>query len=296
MIKFVRMFGLSTFALGWAILLAGPAAATTVFPSGTIFQEAGLITSTDPSTFQSATAATPDTGTRNMFDRRTAAFADYSVFLFDAIYSNGFTIEIQVNAADFTTVADAQVQADIYGLEIGRLPSVLLRDVDAVWIHAGVELFGGGNRSLLIHTGQSAAYTADGILEETLVHEAVHTSLDADHAAAAGWVQAQTDDGMFVSPYARDNPTREDLAESFLMYLGARHLSGRMNPDDVIALEAGIGNRLDYFDKQDFDLGPLVKTTAVPLPPGAVLALTGLGVLALLRRRKAVRPTGRIAS
>ena len=51
-------------------------------------------------------------------------------------------------------------------------------------------------------------FTSKGILEETLVHEAAHTSLDRTHATAAGWLAAQTADGTFISTYARDHPLR----------------------------------------------------------------------------------------
>ena len=68
----------------------------------------------------------------------------------------------------------ARVEADFYAKEIGRLPVVLRKDLETVWIHQGVELFGGGNNNILIHTGQSVNYINDGILEETLVHEAAH--------------------------------------------------------------------------------------------------------------------------
>ena len=67
--------------------------------------------------------------------------------------------------------------------------------------------FGGGNNNLLIHTGQGAQYEASGILEETFVHEAAHTSLDAVHASSAGWIAAQQADPNFISTYARDNAT-----------------------------------------------------------------------------------------
>jgi hypothetical protein len=54
------------------------------------------------------------------------------------------------------------------GTEIGRLPTVLRSQLRTVWIHQGVEPFGGGNNNLLIHTGQADLYYASGILEETL--------------------------------------------------------------------------------------------------------------------------------
>ena len=66
---------------------------------------------------------------------------------------------------------------------------------------------------MLIHTGQSIDYENQGILEETLVHESTHTSLDGKYANAPEWLAAQEADNTFISTYARDFPEREDLAE-----------------------------------------------------------------------------------
>ena len=118
--------------------------------------------------------------------------------------------------------------------------------------------FGGGNNNLLIHTGQSALYEADGILEETFVHEASHTSLDAAHASAAGWLAAQAADNEFISTYARDNPTREDVTESFLPYLAIRYRSERISQSLADTMLQTIPNRITYFDAQAFDMYPIV--------------------------------------
>lgn len=121
----------------------------------------------------------------------------------------------------------------------------------------------GGNNNLLIHTGQAGIYLADGILEETLVHEAAHTSLDADHASAAGWVAAQSADGDFISTYARDFPRREDMAESFLLYLAVRFRADRISPSLANTILQTIPNRIDYLDSQLFDMYPIT-----PRPTG----------------------------
>ena len=143
-------------------------------------------------------------------------------------------------------------------LVIGRLPTVLRADVQTVWIHQGTEPFGGGNNNLLIHTGQADLYAADGILEETFVHEASHTSLDATHAAAPGWLAAQTADGEFISTYAHDYPNGEDIAESFLPYLAVRYRSDRISQSLFDTISQTIPNRIDYFDDQSFDMYPIV--------------------------------------
>lgn len=73
-------------------------------------------------------------------------------------------------------------------------------DINEIWIHQGVQPFGGGNSSILIHTGQTMSYETNGIIEETFVHEASHTSLDAAHATNPNWVNAQNLDGNFILP------------------------------------------------------------------------------------------------
>ena len=67
------------------------------------------------------------------------------------------SIEIQVNP-EFQNSVTAEVEALKFAEVIGRLPTALRIDVETVWIHKGIELFGGGNNNILIHTGQSTLY------------------------------------------------------------------------------------------------------------------------------------------
>jgi len=208
---------------------------------------------------------------RTVFDRRINNWTTIDAYLFTVVWNDGLTSEAQINP-EFGSVAAATVEAEKYGRAIGQLPNCLRTDVDAIWIHRGTQPFGGGNRSILVHTGQSALYEADGILEETLVHEASHTSLDATHAAAAGWINAQQRDGNFISTYARDNPTREDIAESFLTWLAIRHRQDQISPQDFTKITQAIPNRIAYFDNQAFNLYPITgKATSVRRPPAAVV-------------------------
>lgn len=221
---------------------------------GTIFLDPDIITAQDPTTFQSITYDGQDT--RTMFDRRVNDWITVNAFLFTAVYSDGLSIEVQVNP-EFGTSDVAAAEAETYARVIGRLPKVLRLDVQTVWIHQGIQPFGGGNNNLLIHIGQAALYEADGILEETFVHEASHTSLDATHAAATGWLAAQGADGNFISTYARDYPDREDIAESFLPYLAIRYRMDRISPALAFTITETIPNRIAYFDAQAFDVAPI---------------------------------------
>lgn len=252
------------------ISLFGPTLLFALPPyTGTIFFDPDIITSSSPSAIQSTTYT--GSGLVTMFDRRANAFKEVNAYLFDVVWDDGITSRAQVNA-EFQTVAEATVQAEKYAFLIGQLPAVLRKDVDQIWIHQGVQPFGGGNNSILIHTGQTALYEADGILEETLVHEATHTSLDATHASASAWIAAQNKDGEYISTYAKDNPTREDVAESFLVWLAAKYRKSEISDADFNKISNTIPNRLSYFDSQNFDLSPfytgVVKTG--PLSKSAI--------------------------
>ena len=221
---------------------------------GTIFIDPDIITPEDPTTFVGLSYA--GTGIRQMYDRRSG-WINSEPFLFPAEYDDGLSIEIQVNP-EFGTWQNAQVYALKYAEVIGRLTTQLRKDVETSWIHRGDEPFGGGNNNLLIHTDWSEKnYENQGILEETLVHEASHTSLDSYHAESEGWLQAQDRDCEFISVYARDYPIREDIAESYLPYLAIRYRSDRISEDLKKKIEDAIPNRIKYFDDQNFNMYPI---------------------------------------
>ncbi len=222
--------------------------------SGTIFIDADIITAADPTTFASITPS--GQGLRSMFDRRVAAFIQVQAYLFNVVFSDGLATEVQVNP-EFGSVDAARIQAEKYAIVIGRLPRALRVWVATVWIHQGVQPFGGGNNNLLIHVGQGDLYIAAGILEETFVHEAAHTSLDAAHAVSAGWLSAQAKDVNFISTYARDNPTREDVAESVLPWLAVRYRASRITPALAATIQQFIPNRLAYFDSLGLAMLPV---------------------------------------
>ena len=99
-----------------------------------------------------------------MFDRRQNAFVTYNAFLFDATFTDGFSVEIQVNP-EFQTRQAAQQEADKYSRLIGQLPRALRQpELQPVWIHKGDELFGGRNNNVLIHTDYADGLEAQGLL------------------------------------------------------------------------------------------------------------------------------------
>ena len=224
---------------------------------GTIFIERNILNESDPSSYQ--TLVDKGRGFRMMYDRRCACWVTLNAFLFEAAFDDGLKIEVQVNP-EFETTAAARTETLRYMHATGQLPTALRADVQTMWIHKGVQPFGGGNNNLLIHSGQADAYIQDGILEETLMHEASHTSLDAKHANAAGWVAAQNADGEFISNYARDYSTQEDIAETFVPYFAVQFRRDRLQPAMLETILRTIPNRIRYLDSQQFAMGPSTRS------------------------------------
>ena len=192
-----------------------------------------------------------------MFDRRIADWVTLNPFLFIADYDDSIQIEIQINP-EFSELSSARFQAEKFAPIIGQLSTELRKDVKTVWIHKGNYPFGGGNNNLLIHTDYSKLnYEDQGILEETLIHEAAHTSLDAYHANDSLWNIAQILDCRFISSYAQEDPLREDIAESFLPYFAIRYRPERISNELKKIIESSIPNRIIYFDKMDFNMYPV---------------------------------------
>jgi hypothetical protein len=228
---------------------------------GTIFIHPNIIKPSDPSSLLGANYAGRET--RRMFDRRVEKWTEAEAFLFDARFKRGRAIEFQVNS-EFGSVEAAQAEAEKYGKVIGQLPAVLRSRLATVSIHRGQKRFGGGNKNVLIHTGQAKLYEKDGILEEALVHEAAHTSLDPKHASAKDWLKAQRADPEYISKYAQENPKREDIAESFLPYLAIRYRADRISEKLADKIKQAIPKRIEYFDAQSLDVYPIVTERDEP--------------------------------
>lgn len=210
---------------------------------GTVWITPDLITDQDPTAYVDATYK--GTGKRTVYDSRTASFYEMDAHLIDVRFGTTKTVEFQINP-EFTQ-AEAQANAELYGTGLGRVPGFLFADLDAVWMHRGSFPFGGGNRSIVIHTDMGADYIEDGFLEEVFIHEGGHTSMDPYHLLTPEWMAAQAADGVALSNYARDFPMREDLAETIGPYLQAKFRSSR-DSLNVAAIRETIPNRMRYLD------------------------------------------------
>jgi Protein of unknown function (DUF3421) len=235
---------------------------------GTIFLDPDIITHDDPTTFLAVTPG--GQASRKMFDRRVNDWITVNAFLFYAAFTDGLSTEVQVNP-EFGNIILARAEAEKYAWVIGQLPTCLRQEVQTVWIHKGVQLYGGGNNNILIHTGQTELYEKEGILEEALVHEATHTSLDAKHALSVDWLRAAQFDRTFISTYAEENPKREDVSETFLLYMAVTLRADRISDDLKQTIQNTIPNRLFYLESLDLNFYPLVPAEEKEVPVEVVV-------------------------
>ena len=213
---------------------------------GTAYVDKDIIRKNDPSDFISLEYV--GLVKEESFDRRVDRLVYQDMFVFNVKNKNKKGTRVIVNK-EFGNVKNAQRQAERYAFVVGQMPYVLLRDLDTITIHKGEENFGGGNRDILVHTGSGDNLMKDGFLEEVVFHEGCHTSLDADAKENPAWEKARLLDDNFISTYALDNPNREDVAESCLMYFALKYRPDRIPNGIKNLILKTIPSRIDYFDK-----------------------------------------------
>ena len=272
--------------LSVVVLVAAPVSAQPPF-QGTVFIDPDVLTATDPTSLVSIEYM--GRGERLIFDWREG-WITVNAYLFEARHAGAMVdaVEWQVNP-EFGSADAARVPVDTYAPIFGRLPAVIVSRVLEVHVNRGDELWGatvGGDfdDAIIIHTGKGEEYLAGGFAEEVMFHEAAHTSLDVAHANTPEWREAQRADGGYISNYARDNPDREDIAESILPYFAVRFQPGRLSPGDRAKIEEAIPNRLEYFDAQGFDWSPYGPAVVPALPLVGVFGLAALLIAVCIHR------------
>lgn len=200
---------------------------------------------------------------RQMWDKRLDNEFDLNVFLFRAYFSDGPSIDIIVNP-EFQTREAAEAEARRYTRPLGQLPMVFRQGIRQFGIHDGRPTYSAGPGKIFVYAERTSQRIDENHLEESLLHESVHASLDATHARAPGWVAAQQQDPGFATRYAQNHPQREDLAETALFaYAFLRH-PDRLPPVDSADIRTAVPARLTYL--QGVLAGP-VAAAAIPAPP-----------------------------
>ena len=264
-----------------ALIMIAPAARADPPPfDGTAWISAAVLTPQSPSDVMSVAFA--GVARRTAYDRRANGWVTHNTYVFRGTFRESRPIDFVVNP-EFESQEAAAAQAGRFARVVGQLPRGCRTQIDAVWIHRGDENFGGGNRALLIHTDYADENWE--YVEELLVHECAHTSLDPAWSGSVderAWADAAGQDVNFISSYAAEFPRREDVAESFLPYVMWK-LSGAsgLSSEQLATIERTIPHRLAAFESTAIDLRPLLdwprlKVASSPAP-GRECALDDIG-------------------
>ena len=235
----------------------------------TVWLSPDVITPADPSALDSVQYV--GRGTRGFFDPFVKDWRDdLNLYLFRAHFGQ-HVMEVQAHP-HYGSVDSARAAAEMLASPLGRVPYALLAGGSEFEISPTETVGAGGNgcHGGIFHLNGPTSDVLTGFVEEVLLHEGAHVSLDdcnfpeprtiPRHSGSAGWLAAQKADGKFLSPYGRAHPTREDVAESIWGWFVVRCVPDRMPPWVVDAIKAGIPHRLAYFDSLDLDMSPFSCT------------------------------------
>jgi hypothetical protein len=184
-------------------------------------------------------------GERRIWDKRVKGEPIVNAFLFVARYKDGTNIEIAINP-EYDTLERAKAEALRFAYPLGQLPTLLRAGIRRFSVHMGNKGFHAGTGHIIVYSGGADERDSYNHLEESLFHEAVHASLDADHRLSVGWKHAQTSDGQFLTSYGARRPEREDLAETALFAFAILHYPERFPPADTETTVRAVPHRIEY--------------------------------------------------
>ena len=179
-----------------------------------------------------------------MWDKRIDGESDLDVFLFQAHFRTGAPIDIILNP-EFGTPEDARAEAMRYVSGLGQLPAILRQGIRQFGIHKGREGFHAGSGKIFMYQDQATHRIGQNKLEESILHESVHASLDAEYRLSPEWLAAQEADGRYMTAYAARHPEREDLGETLLFAYALIAHPGRIPPVDSRDILAAVPHRIE---------------------------------------------------
>ena len=114
--------------------------------------------------------------------------------------------------------------------------------------------------SIYIHVEKHDDKQSD-FVEEMLLHEGGHASMDEKINKMPQWKIAQQKDSLAISKYASDNIDREDITESLIACLAVRDRSQRITVADSLKIVETMPARLVFFDSLKLNVLPLDTPT-----------------------------------
>lgn len=186
---------------------------------------------------------------KEMPDSTSDILFDTDTFIFEVNFSNGNHTEIWAHSS-FGTQEAAQEYANKLTSRLGKLPQFMRDELSHVVLHNGdAGAFAEAEANFFVVYSQNMdVRISNNDLEETVFHETIHATLDADYLQSNEWLQAQQNDSAFITQYAKDNPNKEDIAESALFAYTMIVHPGRLSEQIETWVHTNIPDRLAFFE------------------------------------------------
>lgn len=178
-----------------------------------------------------------------------SAFTGFACFA--GILAIGMPVAVRAKARRYTRV-------------LGQLLLEFRFGIRQFAIHDGSPTFSAGAGKIFVYAGKTTQRIRENHLEESLLHESIHASLDRTYARSDLWIEAQKSGGRFLTRYAKSRPEREDMAETALFAYGLIRHPGRIPPVDSRNIQSAVPARIAAIRdilSQTPDIGP------IPIPP-----------------------------
>lgn len=228
-----------------ALLLVTPLAAKPLFGNSVVSNDIDFIRTDDPS----VPFKLSETGRarKEMPDKRSDQLFLDEVHTLSLNYDDTSSIEIWASPL-LKDRASAIRYATLVGAALGKLPTPMRKKLSHVVIHAGDETAYAEEegRFFVLYTKNIEKRISTHDLEETVFHESVHATLEAEHAKCPEWIKAQKADTGFITAYAEALPQKEDLPESALFAYTLTKHPGRLPAKVEEAVRKLMPHRLEY--------------------------------------------------
>lgn len=228
-------------------LLSGVAAANPLFENSVVSNDIDFIMASDPAV-PACVRYLGQTAQEMPGALDTDDLMASDVYTFEVVFLDQSQLGIWVHPS-VGSREDAEDLASLLLGPLGRLPAVMRQHLSHVVVHSGYHPAFGEHlgRFFVVYADNMRARIDTHDLEETVFHETVHATLDAEWSQSAEWLHAQAIDGTFITEYAAENPEGEDLAETALFAFTYLRHRERLPPDVVRSIETMIPARLSFF-------------------------------------------------
>ncbi len=216
-----------------------------IFPNSIVSNSLSFIELTDASVTHCMVLTGRET--REMPGGPTNNLFEDNVYIFEANYADGTTVEVWATAR-FSSESAAESEAGEIAMRLALLPTFMRETLNHVILHTGDSTAFAEDLAhfFVVYEENMAFRRSENDMEETLFHESVHATMDNMYRDGdPRWANAQQTDPGFITEFARDRVT-EDLAESAIFAFTDKYFPGRLPEDVTNSINLIMPNRLDF--------------------------------------------------